>query len=51
MPTMYETNKILKALSMDYEKIDCCPKVAFYFKKSLRMTITVKSVGPLGIMR
>ena len=24
--SMYETKKILRDLSMDYEKIDCCPK-------------------------
>src|SRR5664279_3692127 len=31
--TMHEAKKIMKGLSMDYEKIDCCPKGCLLFWK------------------
>ena len=30
--SMYDTKKIMKALSMDYEKIDVCPKNCLLFR-------------------
>ena len=29
---MYDTKKIMKAVSMDYEKIDVCPKKCLLFR-------------------
>jgi hypothetical protein len=44
---LYQCQKIMSGLEMNYEKIDACEKITYYFERSTRMTLNVSiAVGP-----
>jgi hypothetical protein len=49
--SMYESQKLLRALKIPYEQIHACPKGCVILGKNTRMQITVQSVKPLGTWR
>jgi hypothetical protein len=46
--SMYEAQKLLRALKMTYEKIHACLKGCVYLGKNTRRQSTVRSVNHLG---
>ena len=46
--SMYESQKLLRALNMPYEQIYACPKGCVLFRKEHEHAKSVQNVNPLG---